>query len=219
MAPLLMLVAWNMSGYKAFKQILQFRTSDSLVLMVTFLLTVFVNLTVAVQAGLLLAVLSFVKKKSGQLQIDNPPDPQRRKQEALDLTAHFQIKTFTIKGPLFFGTAQSFEHSLMASIGKMPPVILFDMQHVTLIDATGEDKLASVIDNIKKAGSTVLVAGLPDWGIELFRKSGLYDKIGPSAFFPDEASAREAAFLHHAVPEKDGFHEKRHVGESAVHQK
>ncbi|RST77414.1 STAS domain-containing protein [Siminovitchia acidinfaciens] len=194
MAPLLMLVAWNMSGYKAFKQILQLRTGDSLVLAVTFLLTVFINLTVAVQVGLLLAVLSFVKKKSEQLQIDDPDNTQRQRQESLDLTAHFQIKKFTIRGPLFFGTAQSFEHSLMASIRRMPRVILLDMQYVTVIDATGEDKLALIIDNIKKAGSTVLVSGLPDWGIDLFKKSGLYEKIGASSFFPDEASARDSLF-------------------------
>ncbi|MFS0644624.1 SulP family inorganic anion transporter [Siminovitchia sp. 179-K 8D1 HS] len=214
MAPLLMLVAWNMSGYKAFQHILQLRTSDSLVLVVTFLLTVFVNLTVAVQVGLLLAVLSFVKKKSEQLQIDNPPDPQRRKQETLDLTAHFQIKTFTIKGPLFFGTAQSFEHSLIASIKRMPPVILLDMQHVTMIDATGEDKLASIIGNINKAGSTVLISGLPDWGIELFKKSGLYDKIGASSFFPDESSAKESAFLH-----QSGAGHESGAGESVFRRK
>src|SRR6185295_7368083 len=100
MAPLLMLVAWNMSSYKAFGQLLKFRSSDSLVLITTFLLTVFINLTVAVQAGLLLAVLSFIKKKSELLQVDN------NKMQSLDLTSHFNHLTFSIKGPLFFGTAQ-----------------------------------------------------------------------------------------------------------------
>lgn len=194
MAPLLMLVAWNMSGYKAFREILQLRTSDSLVLVAPFLLTVFVHLTTAVQVGLLLEILSFVKKKSEQLQIDGPEEGLRQRQEKVDLTAHFQIKTFTIRGPLFFGTAQSFEHSLMASIRRMPPVILLDMQDVTTIYATGEDKLSSIIDSMQKAGSTVLVSGLPDWGIELFKKSRLYEKIGPSSFFPDEISARESIF-------------------------
>ncbi|MFD1706161.1 SulP family inorganic anion transporter [Siminovitchia sediminis] len=196
MAPLLMQVAWNMSGLQSFKQILQLRTGDSIVLSVTFLLTVFVNLTVAVQVGLLLAILSFVKKKSEQLQI---VDRDVQRQETLDLTAHFQIKRFTIRGPLFFGTAQSFEHSLMASIQRMPRVILLDMQHITMIDATGEDKLSIIIDNIKKAGSTVLVSGLPDWGVDLFKKSGLYQKIGASSFFPDEAAARESFFRKHEI--------------------
>ncbi len=194
MAPLLMFVAWNMSGLKAFKQILSFRTSDSVVLIATFLLTVFVNLTVAVQVGLLLAVLSFVKKKSKQLQVDKEPHLEKRKKERLDLTAHFQIRKFTIRGPLFFGTAQSFEHSLMSSVRRMPRYILLDMQYVTMIDATGEDKLSSVIDWIKKAGGTVVVCGLPDWGIDLFKKSGLYEKIGASSFYEDETTARESLF-------------------------
>lgn len=183
MAPLLMFVAWNMSEYRAFNQILKLKSSDSLVLLATFLLTVFVNLTVAVQIGLLLAVLSFIKKKSEGLQVEN------RKQDALDLTAHFRYKTFFIKGPLFFGTAQAFEHSLTTSLESAPRVIILNMSDVTMIDATGEEKLASFIADVKKSGRNVLIAGLPDWGIDLFKKSGLYDDLSPSSFFPDEDSA------------------------------
>ena len=183
MAPLLMLVAYNMSEHRAFRQISKLKTSDSLVLFTTFLLTVFVNLTVAVQAGLLLAVLSFIKKKSEGLKIEN------RKQDAMDLTAHFRYITFTVKGPLFFGTAQAFEHSLASSLQSAPGVIILDMSEVTTIDATGEEKLASFIADVQKTGRKVLISGLPDWGIDLFKKSGLYDDFGSSSFFPDRDSA------------------------------
>lgn len=182
MAPLLMFVAWNMCEYKAFYQIFKLKTSDSLVLVTTFLLTVFVNLTVAVQVGLLLAVLSFIKKKSESLHIDN-------QKNVLDLTAHFSYKTFTIKGPLFFGTAQAFEHALASSLQSAPRVIILNMSAVTMIDATGEEKLASFIANIKKTGREILISGLPDFGVDLFKKSGLYNQIGASSFFPDEESA------------------------------
>ncbi|WP_249308684.1 SulP family inorganic anion transporter [Lederbergia citrea] len=180
MAPLLMFVAWNMSEYKAFGHILKLKTSDSLVLLTTFALTVFVDLTVAVQAGLLLAVLSFIKKKSESLQFDH---------RKLDLTAHLGYRTFAVKGPLFFGTAQAFEHSLHSTLQRAPNVIILNMSEVSMIDATGEEKLASFIDGVKKNGGKVMIAGLPDWGVDLFKKSGLYETLGPSSFFPDEESA------------------------------
>jgi len=182
MAPLLMFVAWNMAELKSFKQLLKLRTSDSIVLVATFLLTVFVNLTVAVQVGILLAILSFIKKKSEMLQVN-------QKQDALDLTSHFRHKTFTIKGPLFFGTAQAFEHLLHSTLQSQPRVIILNMSEVTTIDATGEEKLASFIKNYKKSGGTVLISGLPDWGMSLFQKSGLVDIIGESSFYLDEESA------------------------------
>src|SRR5699024_4964358 len=71
MAPILMVVAFNMSEYKSFSMILKMRTSDSLVLVTTFLLTVFVNLTVAVPVGLLLAMVSFVRRISHVLEVDD----------------------------------------------------------------------------------------------------------------------------------------------------
>ena len=69
MAPILMLVAWNMSARHAFTHILTIRSRDSIVLLTTFLLTIFIDLTVAVQVGILLAALSFLKKMSGKLNI------------------------------------------------------------------------------------------------------------------------------------------------------
>ncbi|MBS4206528.1 SulP family inorganic anion transporter [Bacillus sp. FJAT-50079] len=180
MAPLLMFVAWNMSEYRAFGHILKIKTSDSLVLLTTFVLTVFVNLTVAVQAGLLLAVLSFIKKKSESLQFND---------RKLDLTAHFNYRTFAVKGPLFFGTAQALEHSLHSTLQRAPNAIILNMSEVSMIDATGEEKLASFIAGVKKNGGDVLIAGLPSWGIDLFKKSGLYETLGSTAFFLTEDQA------------------------------
>lgn len=183
MAPILMVVAWNMSSYKVFGQLLKLKSSDSLVLITTFLLTVFVNLTVAVQVGLLLAILSFIKKKSESLQVDHT------KKQSLDLTSHFNHITYKVKGPLFFGTAQALEQSLTATLKSAPKVIILNMEEVTLIDATGEDKLASFIKGVQNRGGTVLIVGLPEKGLELFKKSGLFDIIGHNAFFPNEEMA------------------------------
>src|SRR5699024_8318624 len=81
MAPILMVVAFNMSEYKTFGNMLKMRTSDSLVLVTTFLLTVFVNLTIAVPIGLLLAMVSFVRRISSVLEVDNIKPDKFTKEE------------------------------------------------------------------------------------------------------------------------------------------
>lgn len=107
MAPVLMLVAWNMSERKSFMHVMKTKTSDSLVLLITFLLTVFTSLTTAVEVGLILAVLLFVKRMSEVLKVAKVlPDPEHKHEKVM---AHMvreghdcpQISLYTIEGPLF----------------------------------------------------------------------------------------------------------------------
>ena len=107
MAPILMLVAWNMSERKEFAHVAKTKTSDSLVLLITFLLTVFTNLTTAVEVGLILAVILFVKRMSEMFTISKVlPDPDNKHEK---LKAHMvyeghdcpQINIYTMEGPSF----------------------------------------------------------------------------------------------------------------------
>src|SRR5699024_6250401 len=150
MAPILMVVAYNMSEIKPFAQIIKLRTGDSLVLVTTFLLTVFVNLTVAVPVGLLLAMVSFVKRISSVLAEDK-----------LNANECPEIASFTIRGPLFFGVANRFEAALTRSINERPSVLILKMKYVSLIDATAEDNLSVLINDFVKLGGTVLITELP----------------------------------------------------------
>lgn len=186
MAPILMVVAWNMSQYGAFSHILKLRTADTLVLVVTFLLTVFVNLTVAVEFGLLLAMISFIKRMSGMLEVDKvlpeygdqvSTDPIRKGHNCP------QLSIYTIEGPLFFGAADTFERTLTRSIRKRPKVLLLRMRDVSLIDATGEGNLSALVDDFHKIGGTILISGIEEQPLEMLKKSGLYETIGPENFF------------------------------------
>src|SRR5690625_1816164 len=112
MAPILMVVAYNMSEIKSFAHIVKLRSADSLVLITTFLLTVFVNLTVAVPVGLLLAIISFIKRASTALEVNNytinklevnPTESELKASECAE------IASFTIQVPLFFGAADRFD--------------------------------------------------------------------------------------------------------------
>src|SRR5699024_3264677 len=166
MAPILMVVAFNMSEYKSFSMILKMRTSDSLVLVTTFLLTVFVNLTIAVPIGLLLAMVSFVRRISTVLEVDDIK-PEKFTEEELENKERQdyscpKIASFTIRRPLFFGAADRFESTLSRTINRRPEVLILKMRHVSMIDATGAANLAASISNFIKNGGVVLITEISE---------------------------------------------------------
>ncbi|WP_336822341.1 SulP family inorganic anion transporter [Sporosarcina sp. USHLN248] len=178
MAPILMFVAWNMSARKTFVHILSLRSGDSIVLLTTFLLTIFVNVTVAVQVGILLAALSFLKKMSGKLTITS--------QKTSTVEAHKfgdSVSKFIVEGPLFFGTAKIFEDHIPEILSTTTKKVILDFQHVSVIDATGEAALSSLLDEITKQKRLLIIKKLPKEKISMFKKSGLYDRIGKENFF------------------------------------
>ena len=192
MAPILMVVAFNMSEYKTFSSILKLRTSDSLVLVTTFLLTVFVNLTVAVPIGLLLAMVSFVRRISGVLEVQNIKPDQITEHEMKAKKAEYicpEIASFTVHGPLFFGAADRFESTLSSSIRKRPKVLILKMRHVSMIDVTGESNLSTFVKKFIKRNGTVLITELDEDPLEMLKRSGLYDFIGKENFFSDTTDA------------------------------
>lgn len=193
MAPILMVVAFNMSEYKTFAAMLKLRTSDSLVLVTTFLLTVFVNLTVAVPVGLLLAMVSFVRRISQVLEVENITPESYVTDRAENQYACPKIASFTIRGPLFFGAADRFESTLSNSIHKRPNVLILKMRYVSMIDVTGVTNLATFVNKFIKRGGTVMVTELNEDGLDMLKKSGLYETIGAENFFDDTTDAMNKA--------------------------
>lgn len=192
MAPILMFVAFNMSEYKNFGLILNMRTGDSLVLVTTFLLTVFVNLTVAVPIGLALAMIAFIKRMSESLQVekivpevDDLGDIKKIKDQKLCP----EIASFTIHGPLFFGVADQFESILSKSMDKQPTVLILKMRHVSLIDVTGEANLAALILDYQNKGGTVLISEIEEEPRDMLNMSGLSAVIGEEHFFTHTTDA------------------------------
>lgn len=187
LAPILMVVAFNMSEHKSFWQILKLKSSDSLVLIVTFLLTVFVNLTVAVPIGLGLAMISFIKRMSEVLQVRKIVPNGRLINE--NNAQCPQIMSYTIHGPLFFGAADRFESMITRLINEHPKVLILKMRHVSLIDVTGEANLASLILDYQNKDGTVLISELADGPLEMLEMSGLSVVVGPDHFFSSTTDA------------------------------
>jgi SulP family sulfate permease len=189
MAPILMVVAWNMSERKEFAHILKTKTSDSVVLVLTFLLTVFTNLTTAVEIGLILAALLFVKRMSEVLTVAKVlPDPEDKHNKVRPHIVNSgrdcpQISMYTIEGPLFFGAAQMFEKTLIDTIHQRPSILILRMGRVPYMDTTGESNLTSIVRHFQKNGGTILISGIQSQPENVLKKTGLYDEIGQEHFF------------------------------------
>lgn len=189
MAPILMLVAWHMSERKHFMHILKIKTSDSLVLAITFILTVFADLTTAVEVGLLLAVILFVKRMSQGLTITKVlPDPEAVNQQVQShmVTENHdcpQISIYTIEGALFFGSTHLIEQAIDEAIANQPRIVLLRMGRVPMIDTTGDANLTILVRKVQSYGGIVIVSGIQHQPLELLHKTGLYTMIGAEHFY------------------------------------
>ncbi|SHI42372.1 SulP family inorganic anion transporter [Propionispora hippei] len=199
MAPVLMLVSYNMSEHQAFADIVRVRTFSSVVLLISFVLTVFVNLTIAVEVGLLLAMMLFVKRMS-EITAVKPVvfDRSSNLIEVVDdeVPEEYscpQISIYSIDGPLFFGAAQMFSQSVMKMINYEPSIIILRMSKVSIIDITGENHLRKIIERLRIRKITVLIAGLQGQPKKKLETTGLYDDIGENHFFPHTINAIDYA--------------------------
>ncbi|REE67981.1 SulP family sulfate permease [Paenibacillus taihuensis] len=188
-APILMLVAWNMSERKHFMHILKSRTSDSIVLVATFMLTVLTDLTIAVGVGLALAVLIFVKRMSDDLAVAKVlPDRQEKHEKVRPYVVSKdhdcpQISVISVGGTLFFGSASLFEKLFLELLQQQPRIVILRLGSVTFMDTTGEANLARIVKQLERSGVMVLVTGLQRQPHRMLVRSGLYDHIGKPYFF------------------------------------
>ncbi|MEK5232938.1 sulfate permease [Lysinibacillus sp. FSL K6-0232] len=189
MAPVLMIVAWNMSERHHFAHIVKLKSGDSLVLLITFLLTVFTSLTLAVEVGLVLAVLLFAKRMSEKLVVTKVlPDHTDKSAKVRPHVVHQQhdcpqIKIYTIEGPLFFGAAQMFEETIKSSLQQQSKVLILRMGKVPFMDSTGEAYLSNIVDNFIAQGGTIFVTGVQEELQLALLRTGIYDKIGAQHFY------------------------------------
>lgn len=189
MAPVLMMVAWNMSERVHFAHMLKTRTGDSVILLVTFLLTVFTTLTTAVEVGLVLAALLFIRSMSRSLALHKAlPDQagERGKLMPHMVTKEHdcpQVAIFTVDGPLFFGAASAFEQESSRLLGDEVKVLLLRMGKVPFMDTTGETKFAALLKTLKAKGVAVVVSGIKPQPLEMLQKTGSLELIGERHFF------------------------------------
>ncbi len=158
LAGILIVVAYNMSEWKSFVAILKGSYFDILILLTTFFITVFFDLTLAIEIGVVLSAILFMKRMSdiSEKRINNIVDN--------DLIENYSelpksINIYEISGPLFFASARRYSE-LIEEIGLKSKVLIIRMRHVSFIDDTGLHNLTDTIKILKKEGVSVILSGV-----------------------------------------------------------
>jgi sulfate permease, SulP family len=181
LAGILIIVAYNMSEYETFINITKGSRSDAAVLITTFLLTVFFDLTLAIEIGMILAVFLFMRR---MIKISNVSALLNENSESLNGDAKPSIvkipkdvEVFELSGPFFFGAAYKFKDAIKV-IEKKPKVLIVKMNHVPVIDATGLHTIRDVLHMCRADEIQLIISGIQLPVFEEFRKSRLLFKIG-----------------------------------------
>jgi SulP family sulfate permease len=199
-----MMVAWNMSEMHHFRHLFKAPAGDVVVLLATFLLTVLVDLTVAVEMGMILAAFLFMKR-IGEISKIVPLSKLEKEEnkEEKSLTGTLEkkqippgVEVYEIEGPFFFGIADSLK-SILSNLEFPPKVFILSMQKVPVIDASGMHALREFYSMCKKDGTVLLLSGVEDSLLKLLKKFGVIDFISEERLFPNiEQALKYASKIH-----------------------
>ena len=183
LAGVLVIVSYNMSGWRTFKALLNNPKSDVTVLLITFFLTVIFDLTIAIEVGLLIACISFMKRVMETTEISVIRDEIDPNLES-DLEVHEEhlvlpkgVEVYEINGPYFFGIATKFEE-MMAQLGDRPKIRIIRMRRVPFIDSTGIHNLTNLCEMSQKEGIHIILSGVNEKVHRALEKSGFYELLG-----------------------------------------
>ncbi len=183
LAGVLIIVAYNMSEWRSFISIMKISKSDAAVLITTFLLTVLIDLTVAIEIGMILAAFLFMReimKTSSVEQLSYSADNQDADLKKYKLPKGVDV--FEINGPLFFGAAYKFKDA-MKLIGEPAKVLIIRMKNVPVIDATGIQILKDVNKDIKANGTKLIITEVSSEQVMTeLKKARLIFQIGKANF-------------------------------------
>ena len=198
LAGVLIVVSYNMSGWRTFRALLSNPRADVTVLLLTFSLTVLFDLTVAIEVGLLIACVLFMKRVMETTEISvirDEIDPG----SGLDVAGHEEhltvprgVEVYEINGPYFFGIATKFEE-LMAQLGDRPKVRVIRMRKVPFIDSTGIHNLTNLCVMSRREKIEVVLSGVNDTVHAALQRSGFYELLGPDNICPNINAALERA--------------------------
>jgi SulP family sulfate permease len=176
LAGILIVVAYNMSEWKSFVSILKGHKFDVLILLSTFILTVFVDLTVAIEVGVVLSSLLFMQRMSSLSKVIPIDVESDTLENYADIPKGVEI--FEISGPFFFAAARRYEETLK-DIGTNSKVVIIRMRHVPFIDGTGLQNLKQTVKDLKSRRIQIVLSGVqPEVLIEL-DKSEISTMLGP----------------------------------------
>jgi SulP family sulfate permease len=181
LAGILMVVSYNMGEWREIPALLKLTKTDISVWLVTFALTVFADLTVAVQAGMILAALLFISRVAATTTVSQVTDDyveDGRVHILQDKDIPYYATIFRIHGPFLFGATDKIgvvtEH-----LHSLPPVVILRLRNMTALDATGLFALEEVARTLKESGRAMILCGAREQPLRLIHQTEFEDLIGP----------------------------------------
>lgn len=183
LAAILVIVSYNMSEWHAFKSLLKSPRSDVIVLLTTFFLTVIFDLTIAIEIGMILAVLLFMKRMAEVSNISIITKELEDEEEGIDPNSIEKrivpegVEVFEINGPFFFGAATKFKEQLKI-VENPPKILIIRMRNVPSIDATGLQILRELYNDSRKNGTHIILSGVHTQPLHAMTQAGIFDLYG-----------------------------------------
>ena len=198
LAGVLVIVSYNMSGWRTFKALLKNPKSDVTVLLITFFLTVIFDLTIAIEVGLVIACVLFMHRVMETTEISvikdeiNLNEESNSKEDEENLSIPKGVEVYEINGPYFFGIATKFEE-IMSRLGDRPEVRIIRMRKVPFIDSTGIHNLTNLCQMAQREKTTIVLSGVNEKVHKALEKSGFYELLGEKNICPNINVALERA--------------------------
>lgn len=180
----LVVVSYGMCGWRSFLELMKNPKSDVTVLLITFFLTIIFDLTIAIEVGLIIACLLFMKRMSETTDVKAITEEIDLNQDAEFSTGNLDhliipqgVEVYEINGPYFFGAGNKFEE-IMASFGDRPKVRIIRMRKVPFVDSTGIHNLTNLCEMSKKEGIQIVLSGVREKVNGQLEHAGFYHLIG-----------------------------------------
>ena len=214
LAAILMIVAYNMGEWSEIPQILKLSKADISVWLITFGLTVFADLTVAVQAGMILAALFYIRKVTISTTVSEVTDDYIRSGFAHSLQTNeipAGVKVFRIHGPFLFGATDKIS-IIEEQLNSLPKVVMLRVRNMTAIDATGLHALEHLADKLNETGRTLIVCGMREQPAQLMSQAEFHRRVGPENIQPNLTAGivRAKEILANAENKAEGFQPSHH---------
>jgi sulfate permease, SulP family len=206
LAAILFVVSYNMGEWNEIPELLKLSRLEVGTWLVTLLLTVFADLTTAVEAGMILAALIFIRKVTETTTVAEVTDEYLREGHA-HILQHKEIPAyvtiFRIHGPFLFGATDKIEE-VISRIPELPPIIVLRLRNMTAIDATGLQALESFADIVHQSGRGLILCGAREQPARLMHQAEFEEHVGAGNICKSIAEALERAKALHAQMTKEG---------------
>ncbi|HEX3420668.1 MAG TPA: STAS domain-containing protein, partial [Candidatus Udaeobacter sp.] len=205
LAAILLVVSYNMGEWREIPELLKLSRLEVTIWLTTFLLTVFADLTIAVEAGMILAALLFIRKVTATTTVSQVTEEYVREGYA-HILQHKKIPAyvtiFRIHGPFLFGATDKIDE-IITRIEGLPPIVILRLRNMTAIDATGLQALEKLADVVHESGRGLILCGAREQPAQLMHQSEFEQHVGAENMCANVEKALERAKdVYHEVGEK-----------------